>query len=202
MAYQFGPGKGAQRMEELQRQASNQARTLFEKRESIAQRVFSMQKAVENDILVKKMKGLSRFSGEMYSTAEAAVFQARRGMKSFSDALGNTKGGQLARRGIRGAKDLARKIPRPLIRAGKAGGLLTVIAAATAGMTAVGIMRGAFSTAKDITAERYMQDQRMARNILMDSRVGLAIGTRRLGKYGSHNGLSNSLHRTRHGRGM
>lgn len=76
------------------------------------------------------------------------------------------------------------------------GGLLT----AGAAMVGVGLMRGAINGAQDIVAERYMQDQRFARNIVMNTRVGRAASNARSNRYGHLDGLSQALSAGRHGR--
>jgi hypothetical protein len=70
----------------------------------------------------------------------------------------------------------------------------------TSAMLSVGIMRGAMTQSRDILYERYMQDTRYSRNMLLNaSRVGVGMGSR-FDQYGSTMGLSNSLSATRHGR--
>lgn len=75
----------------------------------------------------------------------------------------------------------------------------SAIAAGAVGMLSLSIMNGANNAAKDIILERYMADQRFTRDILLQSRVGTAMGTDRMNRYGGTIGLSNSLSRTRHG---
>jgi hypothetical protein len=82
---------------------------------------------------------------------------------------------------------------------GKALAMPSLITVGAVGMLGVSVMNGANNAAKDIIFERYMADQRFARDMLLQSRLGTAIGTARMNKYGSTVGLSNSLSRTRHG---
>jgi hypothetical protein len=68
-----------------------------------------------------------------------------------------------------------------------------------AAMLTVGMMRGAMSQSRDILFERYMQDTRYSRNMLLNaSRTGSGYGSR-FDQYGSTIGLSNSLSTRRHG---
>jgi len=67
------------------------------------------------------------------------------------------------------------------------------------GMLSIGIMNGINNASKDIVLERYMADQRFSRDILLQSRVGLSMGTNQMNRMGSTIGLSNALSRTRHG---
>lgn len=99
----------------------------------------------------------------------------------------------------RGTKGLFYTAPRKIIRGvGKVGpvGLLSVGATA---MMGVGIMNGMNNAAKDYVLERYMADQRFSRDILLQSRVGLSMGTNKMNRMGSTMGLSNALSKTRHG---
>lgn len=88
----------------------------------------------------------------------------------------------------------ASKIPSPIRKMGVAGGL---IAGATA-MLGISIMKGAMNESREIVYERYMQDQAIGKNMLNNSRLGLAAGTSRMSDIGHIMGLSNSLSRTRH----
>lgn len=79
-------------------------------------------------------------------------------------------------------------------------GVRGMIAMGAAAMVGVGMMRGAMNAAQDIVAERYLQDQRMSRNVLMNTRVGYSMGAAEMNKYGQTNGLAQALHNGRHGR--
>ena len=75
-------------------------------------------------------------------------------------------------------------------------GLLSVGAI---GITLTGIMNGINNASRDYVLERYMADQRFSRDILLQSRVGLSMGTNKMNRMGSTMGLSNALSKTRHG---
>jgi hypothetical protein len=98
-------------------------------------------------------------------------------------------GAKATRRGYKG-------IPAPIRKLGVAGGL---VAGATA-LLGISIMKGAMNQSREIVYERYMQDQAVGKNMLNNTRMGLASGTSRMQDMGSTLGLSNSLSRTRHGR--
>jgi len=68
-------------------------------------------------------------------------------------------------------------------------------------MVGVGIMRGVNNASQDIVAQRYIQDQRYARNITMMSRLGYSSGTSQMNNYNHTDGLALSLSSNRHGRG-
>lgn len=89
-----------------------------------------------------------------------------------------------------------RAIPGPVRKLGVTG----MFVGAAAAMVGVGMMRGAMNAAQDIMSERYLQDQRKSRNILMQTRVGYSHGSARMDKYGQTNGLAQALHQGRHGR--
>jgi hypothetical protein len=66
-------------------------------------------------------------------------------------------------------------------------------------MFGIGMMRGAINRGREIVFDRYMQDQRYSRNMLTNSRLGLASGTGKMMMGGSTMGLSNALSARRHG---
>lgn len=96
---------------------------------------------------------------------------------------------------LKGTRRIIKNIPSPIRKAGLAGGL---IAGATA-MLGLAVMKGAMNQSREIVYERYMQDQAVGKNILNNTRMGLASGTSRMQNMGSTMGLSNALSRTRHG---
>ncbi len=88
---------------------------------------------------------------------------------------------------------------RTIVGAGRAIGPVGLLSVGAVAMIGVGIMRGMNNAAKDYVLERYMADQRFARDILLQSRVGVSMGTNKMNRMGSTMGLSNALSRTRHG---
>jgi len=67
-------------------------------------------------------------------------------------------------------------------------------------MMGLSVMKGGMDQSREIVHERYMQDYMYSRNMLHNSRVGLASGTSRMLDRGGTMGLSNALHKTRHGK--
>jgi len=67
-------------------------------------------------------------------------------------------------------------------------------------MLGVSMLKGGMNESNDIVYERYMQDAAISKNMLNNTRLGLAAGTSRMQNYGSTMGLSNAMSRTRHGR--
>jgi hypothetical protein len=67
-------------------------------------------------------------------------------------------------------------------------------------MFGLSVMKGGMNEAKEIIHERYMQDYTFSRNMLHNSRVGLASGTNRMLDRGGTQGLTLGLSKTRHGR--
>jgi len=67
-------------------------------------------------------------------------------------------------------------------------------------MMGLSVMKGGMNQAKDIVHERYMQDYTYSTSMLHNSRVGLTSGTNRMLNRAATQGLSNALHKTRHGR--
>lgn len=88
------------------------------------------------------------------------------------------------------------KVPKWMKKTGGIGGL---VVGATA-MLGVGILKGMIGQSKDIVYNRYMQDSQYSRNMLYNSRVGLASGTSSMLNRGGTQGLSLALSQTRHGR--
>ncbi len=93
-------------------------------------------------------------------------------------------------------KKVATSIPRKLGTGLLYGGF--VLGAVS--MVGLNVMKGGMSQARDIVHERYMQDYTYSRNMLHNSRVGLASGTNTMLNRGGTQGLSLSLSKTRHGR--
>lgn len=88
---------------------------------------------------------------------------------------------------------------KTMMGAAKTAGYGSLLTVGAAGMLTVGVMNGINNASKDIVLERYLADQRFARDMLLQSRVGLSMGTNQMNRFGSTMGLSNSLSRTRHG---
>jgi hypothetical protein len=86
---------------------------------------------------------------------------------------------------------LYRATPRPI----KTGGMIVGAVA----MLGVSMLKGALNQSREIVYERYMQDAAVSKNMLNNTRLGLASGTSRMQNYGSTMGLSNAMSRTRHG---
>lgn len=106
------------------------------------------------------------------------------------------KAGVPAKATYRGINAMRRALPGPVKKLGIVGGFV----AAGAAMMGVGMMRGAYNAANDIMAERYLADQRMSRNILMNTRVGYSHSQAQTNRYGQLNGLAQALNAGRHGR--
>jgi len=157
-------------------------------------RAATMRAVVNN----KNMKVTGVFKKAMTAarhTFSAANFKNDISVRTASRII-KSKPAQLIGRGTKG---LFYTAPRKIIRGvGKVGpvGLLSVGATA---MMGVGIMNGMNNAAKDYVLERYMADQRFSRDILLQSRVGLSMGTNKMNRMGSTMGLSNALSKTRHG---
>ena len=89
--------------------------------------------------------------------------------------------------------EMARSGPgKNLLRGGFALGAVSMIG--------LNVLKGGMNEAKETIHERYMQDYTYSRSMLHNSRVGLASGTNRMLNRGGTAGLSNALHKTRHGR--
>jgi predicted ribonuclease toxin of YeeF-YezG toxin-antitoxin module len=166
---------------------------IFKRAASSTKSVYNRSR-FENELAYKAVKGISSLAG----TA------------SFYGGHYAGKGINMMRTGIKRQlkfspekKAVHRKSPSKL---GKkmgsymgAAGLAGVISVGAVGMMSVGIMNGMNNAAKDIVLQRYMTDQRFARDILLQSRVGMSMGSNRMNQSGSTIGLSNALSRTRHG---
>lgn len=165
------------------------ASSAFEKTVTAAKRTFDSSR-VRKDVLSKLAAATS---------ADASITAKR--WRGMGNAL-RTK----AERTKTAVKNTWNRTPSPVRKLIGGGAKLTgYVAGARAlsvgaiGMMAVGIMHGMNNAAKDIMLERYMQDQRYSRNILLQSRVGLSMGSNQMNRMGSTMGLSNSLSKTRHG---
>ncbi len=159
---------------------------------------FASQLKKESQAIVDMPREIGRkvgsFGRKMYSPFRPVVSKAAQTRPIAAIQRSLRKGNPL----LRGAKALRRtvkSIPGPVRKAGLAGGL---IAGATA-MLGLAVMKGAMNQSREIVYERYMQDQAVGKNILNNTRMGLAAGTSRMQNMGSTIGLSNALSRTRHG---
>lgn len=103
--------------------------------------------------------------------------------------------GWLGRRGV-GLGKLGVKAYRATPKTFKVGGAIVGAAA----MLGISMLKGAMDQSQEIVYERYMQDAATSKNMLNNTRLGLASGTSRMQNYGSTMGLTNALSRTRHGR--
>jgi len=152
--------------------ANVKTRSIFKKADSAARKTFTAAN-FKNDTLVRGAVGIGSFASR--------ISKSRVGRFTGASI-------KFGARAINGTRKLAAKTG-PI-------GLLTVGATA---MLSVGIMKGMNNAAKDYVLERYMADQRFSRDILLQSRVGLSMGTNKMNRMGSTAGLSNALSKTRHG---
>jgi len=87
----------------------------------------------------------------------------------------------------------------------RAGGLIkgavgvTALAVGAAAMVSIGMLNGGIAQGRDIVYQRYMQDQRFSSNMLNNARLGSAVGSNRLRRYGNTDGLTLAMYGTRHG---
>lgn len=140
-------------------------------------------------------RGGATSAGGLVGRIHTRTVQARRLVGAAGEVTRRVAQSKVAR----GIGHMFNKVTPPKVRKlGLAGMILT---GATA-MIGVGMMRGAMSAANDIAAERYMQDQRYTRNVLMNTRVGHAMTNQRNTQYGQLAGLAQALSANRHGRGM
>ena len=75
---------------------------------------------------------------------------------------------------------------------------LGALAIGAVAMVGVGMIKGAMGASREMTYDRYMQDNAMNKNVLNSTRV--PTGLSRMDKYNSTMGLTNALSRSRHGR--
>lgn len=75
------------------------------------------------------------------------------------------------------------------------------LAVGAVAMIGLGIMKGMYNASQDIVNQRYINDQRYARNITMMSRVGYTLGSSSMNRFQHTAGLAQALSATRHGRG-
>lgn len=87
-------------------------------------------------------------------------------------------------------------IPSPVRKGGVLGRLLT----GAISVLGVSIMKGATNPGRFQVYGRVMQDLAVGKNMLNNTRVGLASGTSKINEMGHTMGLSNALSRSRHGR--
>ena len=174
--------------------ARGKATSVFKKASFIARTVFNKSR-IDNDMLVKGASMLGYGLGKGAGMARNAASLISANKKAFTKkAVINTNRSRWnsvtprKKSMVRSAANLGSSVAT--------GGLLTVGAV---GMLSIGIMNGINNGSKDIVLERYLQDQRFSRDILMQSRVGTSMGTSRMNQMGSTVGLSNALSRTRHG---
>lgn len=155
------------------------------KTESTAKRVFRQAKtAIKADPVFRAERKLATGIADLYYDTKYSKVGRWTGKMAGKVASGVNKG-----------------IVRPLGALTRGKGLLGLLTVGAVGMMATGIMRGAMNASNDIVMERYMQDQRYSRNIMMNSRVGLSTGTQTMNRHGNLNGLALALHTGRHGRG-
>jgi len=137
--------------------------------------------------IIRNFLGSSKSIGQgMENIYQGSRFRMRTPLRPTSNPLK-----KITRAGVRGGAKLGGAI-RKL-------GLPGLILGGAVAMLSVGLMRGAMSQGRDIIYQRYMQDQMRSRGVLNNSRVGRMSGTSQMIDYGSTQGLSNALSRTRHG---
>lgn len=101
-------------------------------------------------------------------------------------------------------KAISRRTPRwvkPATKRLMSGGIYGGLALGAIAMVGIGIMRGAMNQATEVVNQRYIEDQRFARNITMMSRLGYSSGTSSMNRFNHTAGLSQALSANRHGRG-
>lgn len=180
---------------------ARKASSAFAKGRSAAREVFN--RSISHDRGLRGTTGFLRWLGNVQ---EAAVSDASKhvnwmrahrlkpGVNKFTYGKPEQWVARQATKGLRGLNKSS-----GFVR--KFGGAVGLAVGALA-MLSVGVMRGANNTGKEMVFERYMEDQRYSRSMLMNSRVGLASGTGRMQRYGSTEGLAGALHKNRHGRGF
>jgi hypothetical protein len=62
-------------------------------------------------------------------------------------------------------------------------GMAGLVAVGFTAITSMGVAKGLMNGARERVVDRYMQDQRYSRNMLHNSRVGLASGTNRMNRW-------------------
>lgn len=116
--------------------------------------------------------------------------------KAVSAMIGGAaKGTKMLGKGLLGGAKLGARAYRSTPRPVKVGGMI----AGAVAMLGVSMLKGALNQSREIVYERYMQDAAVSKNMLNNTRLGLASGTSRMQNYGSTMGLSNAMSRTRHG---
>jgi len=133
------------------------------------------------------MQGATWLGGALYSGGRSTVSKLRVA-NNFRKKVG---------RGIGRTLSLGSPTIASIARKSTYAGILTL---GSVSMIGVGMMRGATQQSRDIVFQRYLQDTRYSRNMMLNSRVGLASGSNSMLQYGSTTGLSNALSRSRHGR--
>lgn len=143
-------------------------------------KLFSL-KAIKKDPVFKFERTAVRFAREMwYGAKYSAEGQVLSRVAAGTKKAFLSPGGQIVRKA----------------------GFLGMLAVGGAAMVGIGMMRGALDASKDVVMERYLQDQRYSRNMLMNSRVGYSMGSQSMNRHGNLNGLALALHTGRHGRGF
>lgn len=162
---------------------------IFRRTVSAAQQTFN-KSTIKNDLLVKGARKLFSRGGK--NTIGVGGEPLKKNLGASARAVGRNKID-------RGTGRRPSAFRRGALSIGKTLAVPSLITVGAVGMMGLSIMNGANNAAKDIIFERYMADQRFSRDMLLQSRLGTAMGTNRMNKYGSTVGLSNSLSRTRHG---
>lgn len=193
----------------------------FEQAQAFKQRMLNSQLALPapeqvtkvNSPFSKTSKGVTRTVHRMMNDTVTGKLLKKAtvgggGPRSHGGLLGATTSARLRMKSISQSK-VGRAIGRGISLGGKTIkktafsklGVRGMMVGGMAAMVGVGLMRGAMNAANDIVSERYLQDQRMSRNVLMDTRVGYSkMGAAQGNKYGQINGLAQALHNGRHGR--
>lgn len=190
------------------------AKAIFNKTSTTAKKVFTDSK-VKNDVLLKTAGKVGQGYDSISSNVGYGISRMSSGLRRSKFMRGAKRAtqrwvGEPIGKATKGASKQYHKLPSPVRQyAGRVAGTigaaskgvvgLGVLGVGATAMMGLGIMNGMNNAAKDILLERYMQDQRYSRNMLLQSRVGLAMGTNSMNRMSSTMGLTNSLSRTRHG---
>lgn len=174
---------------------------------SLGKKGFNLGKQVANPISMP-IRPSSYTKGGVFSALDDAGVYSFKRETGVRAAKGAARASEFTINKTRSLRKLLMAPPAAVGRAGmniaKSGvgksALRGGFALGALGMMGVGIMKGGMNQAKDIVHERYMQDFTYSKSMLHNSRVGLASGTNRMMRRGGTMGLSNSLHKTRHGR--
>ena len=167
------------------------AKSVFKSAGSAVRKASSIQ-AMKNDPLVKTSRAIFNLPGVIGNRASSNV-------KKAWASTASAGGRQFVKKASRRAGAIGSSVGRGGINGLKKVGPMALLGVGAVGMMSVGIMNGINNASKDIVLERYMSDQRFARDILLQSRVGLSMGTNKMNRLGSTTGLSNALSKTRHG---